>query len=394
MLEETWETALHRVCIRVAPRTAEAYRKAFYRVIREAGCGDLGVCVQRAQSLGGIYSTVWRGFTHELMLLDAPVLSPGQWTDTADFGQRRESFTFHPGTLGTSIALLDKSGHWRYWEPFGLKQRPIQKGRLVRYRKNPGLSVLVADSFSRPLVFFESPRGDRRLADGHHRLTLANEKGWPTTWMTEIRTEGTFPLRGDWNTQFRSLNMDTRGASGHRYTQIRGFRDWERELERQGGTTETFSTAAVKNRVAWKRIFEAVVLADRHASNASKQAISLSDLEKVVGETPISTLRPTLRALRKWSDRIVDNNNETLRRSMPKLVSPPVLAVWIILYRRYTQDHPGHLNAFLDRVVRNAGCLDESLLARTRGVNRLDQAFRYLALAGNRHASSRQLSWG
>lgn len=367
-MPESWSNALLRVFQKVRPNDAGTYQRAFRTLVQSAGAYEVEAFESVARHSSTKVKDLWRMLREEL------TQGEDVFDNIESMGVRREVLRFNPGDLGTKVFPFRRPAE--LGEFAGCVQRPINSDRLKRLER-VGLEVLAVESFTRPLVFFEGANGERRLAGGHHRLTLANMADHHTDWVIEVRTRASFPARGDWLKQLAALNLN---EGGHvRTDQIvlhPNFMAWRPLLPENlqiysGQDVSVFGILDGRTLCDWY-VAEGRL---RYKVNPDDRVETMSGLE---GERLTSTVEMAL----KWRNSVV-MAPASGKKAKKYLVSAPVIGAWFFLAERY----PDRQDRMLQRIVQHLEFLDLTAKASVP-----DAAKALLALINHRVRSEFRLS--
>jgi hypothetical protein len=335
-LPPTWIHALARVLDRSTPRKQGVYRTAFERLANRAEEFEIEKfdAAVKAGSTAAMRQ-VWKEVKKELE-------KEGTSVDSTP-GIRRETLHFMPGDLGVKVIPFKRPMEFGEFE--GCVQRPINSDRLKRLER-VGLDRLVTESFSRPIVFFEGSDGQRRLAGGHHRLTLADRADHPTDWVIEIRTRESWDARGDWLAQLAAMNVN---EGGHvRTDEIvlhPNFKDWrdlipENLMIYSGQDVSVFGILDGRTLVDWYT-----------AEGRLRYKANPEDRVETMGRLKGELLKRTVNLALRWRDLLLSTASKKTRKY---LSTPVVIGAWLYLAERY----PEQVERMMERIKVHLEMLD------------------------------------
>jgi hypothetical protein len=242
--------------------------------------------------------------------------------------------TFAPGDLGTKIIALDGGA------PFNCEQRYINGAHLRELAGVP-IGVLARTSDADPLVFFNQD-GIRRLADGNHRLTLANRHKFPTEWWVVDRTTDDFALLGDWNAQHAAMSAAKVQTFEDRVGAMRGSGRWFDAFRAANGvmpsrsrTIHHISFRNVVNAHLMAQALEKRLLHNKMLNVGVPRKQAKLDMLALTDKPTAKQLAEIVRLINLWNHGAVRLCTERRHTSMPVGIAAGAraLAIWLVLYK-------------------------------------------------------------
>jgi len=272
---------------------------------------------------------------------------------------RRYDLIFNPGDLSSrKIAALDGR------PPIPIKQRRIHKSKLDEIRSSP-IEVVAASSDADPIVFFVTDTGVRRLADGNHRLTVADRASISTVWPAVDRYEADFALYGgDWFHQHKMMCARKPQTFEDRIGAMRGASRWFVAFTAQDPNmrpTETRSRGRLSFRNAVNAYLMAQTLAAQRGTGHAltvrvPNTAARQQLLDVTDVPPDAELHELARRLSLWVRGVVDAAADR-KTAMPLsfALNAKTLAVWLALYEEnIPRVPPAVLDGVPARIAANA----------------------------------------